>query len=50
MESLSDAYGWTPNQIRRMRVDDIEAYLQIRDMKIRLREAEERKINNKYGK
>ena len=29
MEKLSLKYGWTPDQIREMRVDDIQNYLNI---------------------
>lgn len=29
MEILSNEYGWTPSQIRNMRVDDIQNYLDI---------------------
>lgn len=36
MESLSDKYGWTPNQIRDMRVDDIQNYLDIISIKNKL--------------
>jgi len=29
MEALSDRYGWTPTQIRKQDVNDINSYLQI---------------------
>lgn len=33
MEMLSKRYGWTPNQIREIPYDDIDAYLQIISIK-----------------
>lgn len=30
MESFSSAYGWTPNQIKEMTVEDRRAYIAIR--------------------
>lgn len=29
MERLSERYGWTPDQIRAMRVEDVRQYLEI---------------------
>jgi hypothetical protein len=29
MEALSSRYGWTPDQIRAMRFDDVNQYLEI---------------------
>jgi len=29
MERLSKEYGWTPDEIRRMNVDDIQGYVDI---------------------
>jgi hypothetical protein len=29
MELLSDRYGWTPDEIRQMSIDDVSAYLAI---------------------
>jgi len=43
MEKLSSTYGWTPNQIRNQRVDDIHKYFEILDMKARLQKREIRK-------
>jgi len=46
MESLSGSYGWTPDQIRAMRADDVEAYMEI----ARARAAVEKADNIKrYG-
>lgn len=33
MELLSSEYGWTPNEIREMRMDDIENYVTIISLK-----------------
>lgn len=43
MESLSDSYGWTPKQIREQRIEDILAYLEIRNMKEALKKNEMKK-------
>jgi hypothetical protein len=37
MEMLSERYGWTPNQIRVMREDDIEDYIRIINLKEKVR-------------
>jgi hypothetical protein len=43
MELLSDKYGWTPNQIREIPMNDIEDYLEIISMKNRLEQAQIKK-------
>lgn len=37
MEMLSSHYGWTPSQIREQRVEDIEHYIQILNIKSQLK-------------
>lgn len=39
MELLSDRYGWTPDEIRAMRLEDVEAYVTILNMKADLEKA-----------
>lgn len=36
MEMLSDKYGWTPEQIRAQRQEDIEAYINILHIKSKI--------------
>lgn len=47
MESLSEKYGWTPQQIREMSEDDVIAYLDIAKIKLKYRTDEVKKINRK---
>jgi hypothetical protein len=42
MEILSDRYGWTPDQIRAQRVEDIEQYMQIIRVKHRIERSKRR--------
>lgn len=44
MEMLSDRYGWTPGQIREQRVEDIEQYVRILNIKSRLERKHRRKL------
>ena len=37
MEKLSRIYGWTPEQMRAMRVEDIQIYLDIISMRNQLK-------------
>jgi len=39
MEKLSREYGWTPDQIREMRVEDIQNYLDINSIRNQLEKA-----------
>lgn len=45
MESLSLKYGWTPDQIRSMRISDIQAYVDIDTMREDLRKKNNMKNN-----
>ena len=47
LESLSAEYGWTPDQIRGLSIFDIQAYNEIRNIKARIRNSEQRK--RKHG-
>jgi hypothetical protein len=38
MEALSAEYGWTPNEIRAQRIEEIDAYLNIMRIKRKLQE------------
>lgn len=39
MESLSRDYGWTPNQMRKMNIDDVQNYVDIIGMRNQLEKA-----------
>lgn len=43
MEALSNRYGWTPDQIRAMRSDDVDDYLTIIGLKHDIEKAEQMK-------
>lgn len=43
MESLSDEYGWTPNQIKQLTVKEVQDYLYIINTKRQIEEAESKK-------
>lgn len=47
MESLSAEYGWTPDQIRGLSILDVRAYNEIRIIKARIRNSEQRR--QKHG-
>jgi hypothetical protein len=38
-EALSERYGWTPDQIRQLRLEDVNAYIEIISIKQRLQKA-----------
>lgn len=40
MELLSTEYGWTPDQIRSMRASDVESYIQIINVKAKIKQRE----------
>lgn len=39
MENLSEKYGWTPEEIRKMRTQDIQDYLDITSVKNQITKA-----------
>lgn len=43
MEMLSDAYGWTPQQIRDMAEEEVEDYIRILNVKEQLRKVYNKK-------
>lgn len=49
MEILSKNYGWSPNEIREMRKEDIEMYLRIISTKNKIESDEIKKINKRQN-
>lgn len=47
MERLSKEYGWTPNEIREMRIDDLQAYMDILSIRSKLEQAEMKRAKRK---
>ena len=43
MEMLSERYGWTPDQIRNLRLDDLQYYIEI----IRIKKQREKRHANR---
>lgn len=43
MERLSKEYGWTPNQIRDLPVEEVQAYMDIISIRAKREQAEARK-------
>jgi len=44
MEKLSKEYGWTPDEIRNLRVSDLQNYLDIISIKNQLEKARNKKL------
>jgi hypothetical protein len=47
MQSLSEKYGWTPNEIRKLSVHDMLDYIEIANIKSQLQKAQQKKHGRK---
>lgn len=48
MELLSAEYGWTPEEVRNQRLEDVRMYLEILQVKREIQKAEQKKTQSKF--